>query len=398
MKKRDMKWVFAFVLLLSLVSGHTSFELADVYSPGRTMVLELPETITGGIERNMIQLLKEGHIETPWEYGLATSNEGNYLWGVAPLQEGNYSIALRDVIITRNGELVVEDVLFPFIVRGNVSLYSFTPGVINLNVSEPLLVISRANTPLTVNVKSEGESTVRLFPGKNTVNLTKLGIGFKEHFILGDYDVPVIGTQSHTPSGEVLPFEISPGSISFQGTVGSTPVWNVSLRALTQIKITLEYNESLFVVTPRSVSLDEGEEETVRISLKSPLRNSISSSLVLRGGNASYPLSIIALLRETPSNRTIDYASLYCAEVPGFVCAIEQRCDGDTYPVQGLTSTQLCCSVACTVPETPSSWVPWALFLSAVALAGGAYYYYRTKHAPDELDARVAKAEKKIHP
>ncbi|MBM3230249.1 hypothetical protein FJZ22_01165 [Candidatus Pacearchaeota archaeon] len=394
-----MKWVFICILLFSFVSAHTSFELAEVYSPERTIVMALPETIVGELDVKNVFLMRDAHIEVPWEYGVTVRGKARYIWGVTPRTPGNYSIMLRDALVIVNGTPRVQDVLFPFMIRGNSSLYSFTPGVIDLNQSTILTLTSRANTRLTLPLESEGKTELSLLPGTNKINLTTTGIGFKEHLILGEYDVPLLGKEEQT--SRILPrFSISPGSLSFRGGIGSTTKWSVNItnEELKDQKLTFEWNASLVTVTPRSLTLQEMSELTV--SLAQPLRTSFTTVIMIYSGNYSYPLTVSILLTQplNETSRERNYSALFCGEVPGFLCSQDARCAEEPLPVGGLAPGQICCPIACTSPSEPSSLTPWLLFLGACVLAGGAYYYYKVKKTPDAFEERIKSAEKKIHP
>ncbi len=399
-----MKWVLLFIFMLSfsLVGAHTSFELADVYSPEHTLVIAVPDTVIGELDAKQVFLYRDGHVNVPWEYGVSVRGDKRYIWGVTPRTVGNYSIVIQDALVVKAGAPLVEDVSFPFIIRGNSSEYSFTPGVIDLNASSLITVTSRADVKLVVAVESAGGIEVTLSPGKNTINLTKLGIGFAEHFVLGEYDVPVVRGKAGEASGVAPHFTVSPGDLTFRGAVGSTTRWNVTIqneRADDQ-RITFSYNKTLLSVSLASLSLDAEESETLFISLASPLRASFTTAVILTSGNYSYPLTLTVILTTSlnESNRDRNYSALLCPEIPGFICRGEQTCGGQTVAVSGLQTGEVCCAVACVVPEEPTSWTPGLLFLAACAVAGGAYYYYKVKKNPDAFEENLKRADKKVHP
>ena len=194
-----MKFALVFVIVLILIQGVSalSVNLKNMYASEETMIAEVEGVLLQPIQTNQIEF-KRNNVIIPLEFEIKTLGESTFLWAIAPRNENNYTLSLKEVVVRENGEQRTMSYEKNFSVISNHTLYNVRPGAISSKKDFQIEITSFADEEIKISSNFPNEEQLLLKPGKNTftfpvnsVEGTKL-IAIK----LGNYILPAYLTGS----------------------------------------------------------------------------------------------------------------------------------------------------------------------------------------------------------
>lgn len=198
------KGVLVFVLLFFTSSAlAVSTDLKETYAPKETAIFEL-FGVLGNINKNQVNILKDGHIDTPVEFDVGNVNDKRYIWFIAPLNPGNYTLHIKDVIATVNGVPEVVDYDEAFSVSGDIALYSVKPGFIITNKNFQLIATGYSDFNQIIQTSFPAPRDVTIRPGVNYVTYDTIGVigALSTPITFGTYQIPAYITGAEYVCGD----------------------------------------------------------------------------------------------------------------------------------------------------------------------------------------------------
>ncbi|MFH1290902.1 MAG: hypothetical protein ABIH92_05880 [Nanoarchaeota archaeon] len=211
-----MKKVIFLVMLLvfSQAVQAVSSDLRDVYAPKETMIGEFSGGILASILREQVDLVRDGHIDVAFEYDVGKLGNNHYIWLMAPQNEGDYTLRIRDIIALVDGVPQVVDYEKDFRVEGQMIDYSISPGFVFVSGDfEISATLYGSSQDITVNFPETRD--VSLIPGTNYIGFSIGGIvGIHQTMIsVGRYSMPsyIIGVAYYCGDGQIDSIEVCDG-------------------------------------------------------------------------------------------------------------------------------------------------------------------------------------------
>lgn len=392
------------LLLLVFPSVHAlTLDLEGQYDQSQTVVVEIEGTVFTPISSSQIQFFR-GHVQTVVNYDIKKLGDRYFVYFITPRNQNNYTLILRDVDTTVNGERQLVTLEKNFSTTNSSVPYNVRPALIYTDTDFELTFTSFADqslniplgTPLNSNLTLPSGETSRMF----SINPFTPGLSF---FMIGPYALPVYNSQEVDNTPPISNFvDISPRRIEQVFVRGREPsvhfiVRNIGTEDLN--RVVFIYNESRYTLTPSKVSsIDVNKSISVNVTLKD-FNAVYDDSIQVQAGDESFDIPIrISYNQTTGTALNATNASVqgfYCNELGGKICTTGEQCSGST--VTSLSGS--CCIGSCTVPEKSSlAWIGYligALILVILVIIGGKYLKARnSQSAPMGLTSRVAKIEK----
>ncbi|MCA9485475.1 MAG: hypothetical protein KC506_01370, partial [Nanoarchaeota archaeon] len=195
--------ILVLVLFLSSVSALSS-TIQETYTPRETIIASLSDDIISTIKENQINLLRDGHIDVGFEFGIKKINGKHHLWLIAPQNIGNYTLRIEDVVASVNGIPEVVDFEQNFEVAGEEVDYSIKPGIVSTGQNFQITLTLYEDFSQTVQTDFPETREVMILPGANIINYDVSEI-FGNQMIdvsLGDYVFPVYVTRPENICGD----------------------------------------------------------------------------------------------------------------------------------------------------------------------------------------------------
>ena len=127
MKKIIVLCAFIFLSISSVTAIST--DLKSSYEKGETIIIEIKGNILEPITNSQIEFLR-GHVAIPLEYESKKLSGKYYLWAIAPQQENNYTLLIKDITTTVAGRTEKIDFVQNFSVSQNSTDYFVKPGIV----------------------------------------------------------------------------------------------------------------------------------------------------------------------------------------------------------------------------------------------------------------------------
>lgn len=390
----------AFILLL-LINGvfALSTSLKQTYEPGETIIIEIAGSVLEPILPEQIEF-KRINVVVPVDYGLEKINNKYYLWAVAPANENNYTLLIKDVYTTINGKSEKIDYMQNFSTRGNLTDYSIKPGVIYATDNFEISAQLNGDFSKIIDVDFPSKRTVTLEPGTNTIKFDITDIDDKQFLTIkvGKYSVIayIIGEDEETNVNSLV-FE--PSSIKESLKEGQSKQYIITLTNLGDSDLKNVKIDSDFFDINDEVNINAGKSYNFNISLKN-VTKSFSDTIYAKSGNFSDELNVVINIVKP---QIIDYRNntnksklYYCSELAGDICSAGQTCNGEYI----TTYDGSCCIGQCTSGNSSgSSWIGYFIGLIVLLVIGIIIIKYKgIKQDKDVLNKRVKEVEKKNMP
>jgi hypothetical protein len=391
------------LLLLVFPSVHAlSLNIAPSYDQSETVVVEIEGTVFTPIASSQIQFLR-GHVQTVVNYDLQKLGDRYFIYFVTPRNQNNYTLILRDVDTTANGERQLITLERNFSTTNQSVPYNVRPALIHTDTDFQLTFTSFMDQPVNIPLGSPLNSNLTLPSGETlhtfSIGTFAPGLSF---FMIGPYALPIYNSEEVDNTPPISNFvDISPRRIEHVFVRGREPsvtfiVRNIGTEELS--RVVFVYNESRYTLKPARVdSIDVNKSISVNVTLKD-FNAVYDDSIRVEAGDESFDIPVrISYNQTAPSTLNATNASVqgfYCNELGGKICTTGEQCSGST--VTSLSGS--CCIGSCSVPEKSSlAWIGYligALILVILVIIGGKYLKARTPKGSTGLAGRVAKLEK----
>jgi len=396
------------IMLLLMLPGvlAISSTIEEGYHPAETAIFQIQGNILEPILDENVKFLRDGHIESVFDYGIEKMGDSYYVYAVMPYldlninESRNYKFVIEDIKTTELGKNVEIDFEQNFSVSGEIATYSITPGiVVSSDDFEINAVLNRdINEPIMVDFPFERE--VILKPGQNKIyfNVEDVSGGFYETNV-GNYIVPVslIKEVVEPPPLFVFdPFEID--SVLLIDNKGDFGFKIIYTGEETLEDYAFDYDENIFTITPEPPEIFEpGNVYEFSLSLREE-NQEVNEYIYLRYGENEFGFPVYVSYTENQedvvvNDNTVGESRFYCAELQGSRCGSGKICSGDTI---GTIDFAECCIGECRVEEGAS--YAWVGYLIGMVLVAGLFFlglrYLRNKRQKDVFKERIKKAEK----
>jgi hypothetical protein len=207
--------VILVLLIFSQSVGAVSSDLRDVYSPRETIIAEIGGAILAPINLNQVSVKRE-NVEVGFEGDIKKIGNSYFIWLIAPLQEDDYTLIIKDIVEDVNGAPQVVDFQDDFSVQGDLIDYSINPGFIFAVDDFDITATLYEDFSKSISVSFLETKEITLYPGYNNIDFSIDGIIENEFFMitLGRYSIPayIIGSQEFCGNSQIESGEICDSS------------------------------------------------------------------------------------------------------------------------------------------------------------------------------------------
>ncbi len=406
--------ILVFILLVnSLYSvSAISSDLKTSYEKGETIIAEISGDILGSISDNQIEF-RRGHVLVPFDYEFKKLGGRYFLWAIAPENENNYSLVIKNIATTINGKTQNIDFVQNFSVIGNLTDYVIKPGFVSTKSDFSTSITLNGDVEKKINIDFPLQREILLKPGKNSVDFSvkdfnksgffKINIG---KYVFIAYITNVISNSSSTE--ENISLRIEPSAIVSTVFIGDKTIYPLRMVNFGNKKIDniyLAYNKKLFAISRNNISIEKNSFVEVNLSFIGDIndefkKNGVSEFISFNVEDKKFELPVIIAFTENKSEAKTPYLEnktlYYCSELKGIVCSAGEQCEGDIKAsVDGV-----CCVGNCSIKKdkgTTSWWgyiIALALFLLLIYIF---IRYRKTKNRGDIFSKKVTEAENKMN-
>ena len=370
------------VISLLLLSPALALDvtLKEKYDQKETIIAEIQGPVLEPITPSQVEFFRN-NVQVVFEYDIKRIGSGYFIYAITPEFEQNYTLFLKDVLTTVNGNQQRVTLEKDFSTTNNTVPYTLNPGFIITAEDFDLVVTLNRDQSQDIAI-SNPQSTFNLQPGTNVLHfsLDNFPNGFSD-LIIGMYTLPVYITKPITTAPGVIVsnyIRITPDRYSNRFIIGERPniifqITNTGKSDLTQF--VFDYDSNIMVLNPKEIKkLKVNETLNINVTLKS-FNQSINSLIKITAGNETFDLPLIInydqenpiVTNNTLSNQT--QPSRYrCSEyADGKICLSSQSCQGQIIQA----SDGECCRGTCVLKETKSSnaWIGY-LIVAIILIVG----------------------------
>lgn len=376
------------ILLISLIpiTSAISTTMLPAYQPGETMIIEIQGNILKPIDRTDI-VFKRAHVAIAVDYDIKRILDKYYLYAQLPTNQNNYTLFINNIATTVNGQNQIINYNQSFIVSGNLTDYSISPGFISTNKDFSITIKSNLDQKITININFPEERAESLNPGTNTINfkINSISSGIYSASI-GKYTIPIqiINTQQSNQSKEIS-ISVFPKIIRETIEFGKPKSYNITLTNTgneTTSNLYFIYNNELFSLDKETIlEIKSNSSENIVITLNK-LNIPISETILLEVDNEI--INNITLDIQFTSNKSeitnFSKPEYYCSELGGKFCAANEICSTQT--TQSLDGS--CCTGTCNIQEESSSstWIFYTFVAVVIVIILIIYVRYRKTKLP----------------
>ena len=369
--------ILIFLLIFPLISS-VEFETKDEFNQGETLVAVVSGNFLDQITRDNIFFYKE-HVRIPVIYEIGKIQGDFYIYAMLTGKEqGNYSIAIKDVRYARGIETVDEDIVKNFAITENTADFSLSPGFVITPENFFLEVQNLQEKRITIQIDTPeafiSENSLELKSGElkrinfklneETLNLSSAFEEIKLSSENTEYSVPVfvMSDINVTEEREKLNFKFEPNIVAVSMATDSDAKRIVYLINTGTGKIEdIIFNisgllEPYVEISPEIINdLDEDANEKIEINIISDLEPVIlEGTITAVAENLSTSLTLILdfikdFIPEEPEDEEVIITT--CVQIEGIICEEGERCTGKTNP----TKDGVCCFAPAICEETPTS-------------------------------------------
>ena len=180
------------IIIATQFSYAISTEIKDSYLPKETIITEISGSIIDPIATSNVEL-KRGHILVPIDYDVKKLGDKYYLWAIAPEQQANYTLFIKDITSYVSGRIEKVDYEKNFSVSGNLIDYYAKPGFASTDKDFEIKVTLNEDNNKEIKTEFLEEGNFTLKPGENIIKFSISGINESNLFGLeiGKYNIPV---------------------------------------------------------------------------------------------------------------------------------------------------------------------------------------------------------------
>jgi len=369
------KVILSFSLLIFLISfsSAVSIEMDETYQRGETIIAEIFGNLLRLIEKEDVQLFRK-HIQVPIDYDVKRIGERHYFYGIAPLNEENYTLKINNILTNVEGVEMEIDFEQNFSTTSELVSYSLKPGfaIFEKDFEFSLTLNDDLNKEISIDFP---ESRVEILsPGENKVKINSVenDTGFKL-INIGDYKVPIFILESpEEKENSTTNISIFPRRLESILFMGERKVYPIKITNLAESKITdlmISYNEESLNITPQIISLiNSNETIEVNLTLKT-INETISEVIIFETEDFYEKIEIHIEYTENEGEVTTPYLDenyiasqgYYCSELGGNPCSAGDICSEDTLQTLDINE---CCLGECSAPgESSFAWIGFIIGL-----------------------------------
>ena len=406
-----MKKIGSLLLLLFLISSVSaiSTDMKEIYNQGETLIVEILGNILQPIDKEDVEIFR-GHVQVPIDYDVKRVGDNYYFYGIAPLDENNYTLKINDIFTTVNGVEERIDFEQNFTTSNEISPYSIKPGFAIFEESFEFILTLNEDLDRTISVDFPEPSEVILNPGENELEINSIEneTGFRL-INIGDYSVPIFiletiepeETENSTANLSIFPRRLE--SILLFGEEKTYPIRITNDGELEVSNLVIGYNEESFIIEPTTFfSIQPNETVEINVTLKTI--NETLSEVITFEAEGFYERVEVNIAYTENSEEVVtpyleeDYENsqgYYCSELGGKSCSAEEVCSEET--VQTLDVNE-CCSGECSIPKSNSfAWIGYliGLIILVVLIIVGVKYKKsnKSKESKNPLGSQIIKAK-----
>ena len=391
------------VFLVSSVSA-ISTDMEETYYKGETIIVEILGNIFQSIEKEDV-LFFRGHVQVPIYYDVKRIGDKYYIYGIAPLEENNYTLKIKNILTTIEGVIKEIDFEQNFSITNTLIDYSIKPGFAIFEEDFEFTIILNEDLDKSISVDFPEEREIILTPGENKLKISPITneTGFKI-IKIGNYEIPIFILENPTePEIALKNLTIFPQSIESILLSGQTKVYPVRIKNQGTLEINnlkLNYNPDIFEIGfSQLTTIHPNETIVFNITLK--ISNNSIFEIISFEAEEYYQELIINVTYTDDVNKTetpyLDNYSetqgYYCSELSGKSCSADEQCSMEIVQTIDVNN---CCIGECTIPKEGSfAWIGLLIGLVIlVVLIIVGVRYKKSKEKPNVLKSQVVQAKK----
>lgn len=412
--KKDFGYViFGMLFLMAIIPGvfALSTDMKDSYKQEETMIFEIKGNLLENIGKEQVDF-KRGHVSVPLEFDVKRLGDRQFIWGIAPSNENNYSLFIEDIVTTINGKVSEVNFEKNFSVLSEKTDYNIKPGFILTKEDFTIDLFLFVDEEIEIEISyGESSGTERFNPGENEIDFSVSNLDENEivDIKIGDYILPLyfIGESSDNSEDieRILPdFRFKPRVIeSFVIDNGRELTYPVQIinSGDEEIVLVLEYDKSIFRIDKDEIRIQKDSIYDFNFSIVEFPKDRLDEKIYAKSGNFSIELALIIEPTENADNVNTPYLEdgfvesqlYYCSELNGVKCSTGESCDGELQ--NSLEGS--CCIGSCKTVDEKSGYGIWGwLIAGIIILIIGIVFmkYKKTKNSGDEkFKERVKIAE-----
>ena len=239
------------VISLLLLSPALALDvtLKEKYDQKETIIAEIQGPVLEPITLSQVEFFRN-NVQVVFEYDIKRIGSSYFIYAITPEFEQNYTLFLKDVLTTVNGNQQRVTLEKDFSTTNSTVPYTLNPGFIIATEDFDLVVTLNRDQSQDITL-SNPQSTFTLQPGANTLHfyLDNFPNGFSD-LIVGTYTLPVYITKPITTTPGVIVsnyIRITPDRYSNRFIIGERPniifkITNTGKSDLTQFVFDFDSN------------------------------------------------------------------------------------------------------------------------------------------------------------
>ncbi len=408
MKKIILMMVF--ILAILPFSSAISSDIKENYSPGETLIAAISGNVLEYIAQSNVEFLR-GHVKVPLDYDFKKLGDKYYLWAALPVNENNYTLRIKDISTTVNGQNQKINFEKNFSVKGNLTEYSIKPGFVFTRGDFEISIQSNLDEVKTIDTDFPTKREIVLNPGINkveysissTMNTTLINI------TLGKYIIPLYVIKQGSNNGafdlfypeiRFKPQMIQSISLDSNDTHYPFIVYNTGDHTI--INVSLEFEKNLFLIEPSS-NFDIKPNELLYFNLSLKNKNAgdeVRGIIYLKYQNFTFELPVDIKLTDDSSQVSTPYLTdergfYNCNEISGGkICNISSEvCKGNVT----LAMDSPCCVGTCVSNKNSKAWIGYLIAgIILIVLSALILKYKRIKPEKNPLKKQIKDIEQRM--
>lgn len=403
--------IFLVILIFIIPLGLAiSSDLKEEYKSGETIIIKISGNILDNIEKERVEF-KRKHVGIPVEFEIKKLKDEWYIWAIAPFNENNYTLLIREISTTVDGKSENVDYEKNFSVIGERVDYNVKPGAITATNDFSIIINSFKDNIFTISTNFPETREFLINPGENKLDFSINSIEENSFVVieLGIYKIPAYITKINKFEDNLTDYF---SSIRFrprivQSTIlfNTKPIYPIEIvnEGEKEIIVNLDVNSDL-LITPivKDIKIGSNESYLFNLSIKENIKENINYTITARGEGFILELPIEILVTEDKDEvktlyleKNFDENLLFsCLELNGIICSAEQECNG-----KALQSKDgLCCRGECIAKEKERSygWIGYLIAGIAILIIAYAWLRYKKTKSSNSIEKAFEKAENKI--
>lgn len=373
--------VFCIVIGLMTSVSALSLDAKTEYQPRETLIAEIQGTVLEPITADKIELVRNGYLQVPVEYGIQKLGEQYFIYMVMPQASNNYTLIIHNVSTTLNGQTTSLDIRHNLTVNGSTIPYFIKPGFALLANKTTFTLTVTGDQSIPVRVGGPIDRNYTLRSGDNSIVVENIFPPGFNRLQIGAYTIPIYAlSQESILNRKITFFPHSIEAVMLRGRENTIPFRIVNDFDAPLTDIVIIYDDSFFSVSPSKIAvLKANESLDINLTIKSKSA-SFSDRIFIEYGDENYELPIRIDYTERNDSVMIPYLNnysqgqgKYCSELKGAFCSTGYSCTGQLIAARDGT----CCVGVCNAPsETSYAWAGYliGLIIAIVLIIIGARY------------------------